>query len=324
MQYVGTLPLAQLFEEQRRYLLYFYKHFDLSKAEKFIEQCLQCRGLLIFTGVGKSGIIAEKIVMTLISTGTRALYLPAMNVLHGDIGVVSDDDLVVMLSKSGETQELVELVPYIHRRGARVLLVSSQEGGQLAKMADLSVCLPTEKELCPFDLAPTTSAALQLLFGDLLAMALMREKGFQLDEYAKNHPSGAIGKKITRRVKDLMKTGDQLPLCRKEDRLMDVIVDLSDKKCGCLIVISNEGKLLGLFTDGDLRRALQKKGAQIMEDTMETLMNPSPITVTPDYLALSAAKKMQSQRYVMAAPVLAQDKVVGLIRMHDIVNTGIS
>lgn len=313
--------LHSLFEEQQQYIGYFFEHFDLAQMQKCVEMCLDCQGLLILTGIGKSGIIAEKIAMTLISTGTRALYLPAMNFLHGDIGIVSSKDLVLMLSKSGESEELLHLLSHVRYREAKVIALVSDKESQLAQKADLAVWLPVEKELCPFDLVPTTSTEVQLLLGDMLSIALMRSKGFQLDEYASNHPSGTIGRKMSV-VKDLMRTQEELPLCTPEDRLLEVIVDLSNKRCGCLLITSLEGTLLGIFTDGDLRRALQVEGASLLEKKMKELMNPSPITIEEDRLALEAMQMMQKQKLVTVLPVLKKDKVVGLLRMHDIIQAG--
>jgi len=323
MDRVATTELEELFEKQRQYVNYFFETLDYVQAEKAFQACCNCKGLLVLMGVGKSGIIAEKIALTLVSTGTRALFLPAINFLHGDIGAISKEDLIVMLSKSGESQELLDLIPHVHRKGSKILGLVSDGESRLAKKADFAVELPVEKELCPFDLAPTTSTAVQLLFGDVLSMALMRKKGFSLEEYAGNHPSGTIGKKISFCVRDLMKRGGEVPFCRPEDPLVNVIVKLSNKKCGCLLVLSKEGKLLGIFTDGDLRRRLQAEGGKIMEKTMEELMTLSPITVEPQELAIEAMKKMQSKRYVMVAPVVEEEKVVGLIRMHDIIHEGI-
>jgi arabinose-5-phosphate isomerase len=318
-----TEQLQDLYDQQRQYVNHFFDHLDLSKVEQILTLCLECKGLLIWTGVGKSGIIAEKIAMTLISTGTRALYLPTLNFLHGDIGGVREEDIVMLLSKSGQTQELLELIPHLRRKGCKIVAVVSEVDGALAKAADHCVLLPVEKELCPFDLAPTTSTAIQLLFGDLLAMALMRQKNFSLEDYAGNHPSGAIGRKITLTVRDLMKTGGDLPICRKGDRLVDVIVELSDKKCGCLLVVDGAMGLEGIFTDGDLRRALQVSGAQTLDKTMEELMSSHPICVHPDLLAIDALRTMQAKRYVTMTPVVENKRLVGLLRMHDIIHQGI-
>lgn len=315
--------LQDLFEQQCQYVNYFFESLNLHQVDSVLQVCLSCTGLLIFTGVGKSGIVAEKIAMTLISTGTKALYLPSLNFLHGDIGVVTSNDLVITLSKSGETPELLDLVPHLRRKKCPIIAVVSNEESRLARLADHVVCLPVEKELCPFDLAPTTSTAVQLLFGDLLAMTLMREKGFSLQQYADNHPSGAIGKKSTLRVKDVMKMGNDIPLCRPEDRLMNVIFTLSEKKCGCLLIVDDKHKLLGIFTDGDLRRTLQAEGGESMEMEMQKLMTLSPVSVEREDLLVDVLKKMQKPRCITVAPVIHRGTVEGIVRMHDILHEGI-
>lgn len=317
--------LQLLFEQQQQYINYYFNHFEREQAERCIDFCLQCQGVFILTGVGKSGIIAEKIAMTLISTGTRALYLPAMNFLHGDIGIISGDEVVIMLSKSGESEELLSLAPHIHRRGAKILACVSKRNSRLAQVADFSLYLPVEKELCPFDLAPTTSTVVQLLFGDVLAIALMRSKKFGLEKYALNHPSGNIGRKTSVLVKDLMLVDEALPLCAPQDRLIDRLVELSNKRCGCLLIVSTDQDLLGIFTDGDLRRALQAEGSAVLEKSMQELMTRSPITVEETCLALEAIQIMQEnpKRFVMMLPVVKERKLIGLIHMHDIIRAGI-
>lgn len=323
MQQIQHAILQDLIEQQRQYVNFFFEHLDFAQATKVIEVCLQCKGLLVCTGVGKSGIIAEKMAMTLISTGTRALYLPALNFLHGDIGGIMGEDIVLMLSKSGQTQELLEMIPHLKRKRTKIVAIVSDNESRLAKIADVVIILPVEKELCPFDLAPTTSTAVQLLFGDILSIALMQQKGFTLEAYASNHPSGSIGKKITLYVRDLMKVGSDLPVCFPDDLLVNVIVTLSDKRCGCLLVVSSEMHLLGIFTDGDLRRALLEQGTKVMEQKIGKIMNRFPIAVRPNDLAYEALQTMQNKRYVMVAPVIENERLVGLIRMHDIIHEGI-
>lgn len=317
--------IKQLFAKQKQHINYFFDQLDLKQVEKFFQASMECRGNLVFTGVGKSGIIAEKIATTLISTGTRAHFLSPANVLHGDIGIITSEDAVVMISKSGETEELLNILPFFKRRGAQIFTIVSSSNSRLAKWADVSVTLPVEKELCPFDLAPTTSAEVQLLFGDLLAVALMEAKGFSLDDYVHNHPSGSIGKKMTVKVADLMLSGENVPFCSPQDKLVDVLVTLSNKKCGCLIAVGAENELLGIFTDGDLRRALQREGAKVLEKKIEELMTKSPISVNQGLLAMEAVKIMQkeSSPWVMVTPVVDQERVVGVLRMHDIVQAGI-
>ena len=269
--------LKDLFEEYQRNLNYFFEHVEVSKAKEIFDLFLKCEGILIFTGVGKSGIIAEKLAMTMISTGTKALYLPPMNALHGDIGIMTEKDVLIYISKSGESEELLRLIPFAQRKGAKTVAWVSSPHSKLLLDSDLGISLPLNKELCPFDLAPTTSTSIQLIFGDVLSVALMKAKKFSLDEFALNHPAGTIGKKITLTVEDLMLQGEGLPLCNPNERLRDAIVTLTDKKCGCLLIVDNRQNLKGIFTDGDIRRALQKDPAAILEKTMEELMTPTSI-----------------------------------------------
>jgi len=318
--------LRNLFADAQKYLDHFFREIDLDRVEQVVKTCQECEGIIIFTGVGKSGIIAEKIAMTLISTGTRALYLPSMNFLHGDIGIVSEKDILVMISKTGETEELLNLVPFIKRRNAKIIAIVSKQESRLAKESNLSVFLPVEKELCSFDLVPTTSTAVQLIFGDILAVALMKNKGFAMEDYALNHPAGAIGKKLMVTVRDLMIDKENVPLCGPQDKLVDVLVELSNKKCGALLIAGEQKELLGIFTDGDLRRSLQSKGSSVLEQTMGELMNSSASYLPPGTLAWDALKHMQkdSRKWVMVLPVLEDGKVVGILRMHDLVQAGIS
>lgn len=317
--------LSELLKEQRHNLEYYFDRLDLNEVDKAVRECLNTKGLIVFTGVGKSGIIAEKIAMTMISTGTKALYLPPTNFLHGDIGILSENDLFVLMSRSGETEELLNLIPFAKKRGTRSLAVVSNPSSRLAKQCDLFVNLPFEKELCPFDLAPTTSTTVQLLFGDMLAVALMRSKGFDLSAYALNHPSGTIGKKISVTVDELMFKDEKIPLAKPEDRLIDVLVELSNKKCGALLIVDQHKTFLGIFTDGDLRRALQNQGSVVLEKKLQELMTKTALTVEKDQLAWDAMKIMQKdpKKLVMMLPVLEKDKVVGILHMHELVQAGI-
>jgi arabinose-5-phosphate isomerase len=317
--------LKKLLEESFSYLSHFFQVIDVSKFEEVVESCATCKGLLIFTGVGKSGFIGEKIAATLTSTGTKALYLPPMNFLHGDIGILSEKDTLFMLSKSGESEELLNLIPFVRRRKSKIISIVSNETSRLAKASDLSFLLPVKKELCDFDLIPTTSSQVQLIFGDILSIALMKKRGFNLAEYALNHPAGSIGKKLTLAVKDIMIYGEGIPRCSPSDKLSDVLVELTQKKCGALVITNEESKLEGIFTDGDLRRALQIHGSSVLEQTMQELMTPSAISIEAETLAWDAMKEMQKNpgKWVMVTPVIEDGKVVGMLRMHDIIQSGI-
>ncbi|MGR3973235.1 MAG: KpsF/GutQ family sugar-phosphate isomerase [Candidatus Rhabdochlamydia sp.] len=318
--------LAELFQHQQRSLSHFYAKLNLGEVHQVVEQCFQTQGLIVITGVGKSGIIAEKIAMTLISTGTKALYIPAMNFLHGDIGILSSIDCLMMLSKSGETEELLSLIPFVRKRKTTLISLISNPQSQLAKQSDLSVMLPVDQELCPFDLAPTISTEVQLLFGDVLAIALMKKRGISLQEYGANHPSGAIGKKVTLQVKELMIPLDQLALNHPSDQVKEILPHLSEKKLGCVLIVDQSFTLQGIFTDGDLRRALQNGGPSVMEEAVERFMTQQAITIESEELAWDALKKMQKKKdqWIMALPVIKEGSLVGLIRMHDIIHAGIS
>lgn len=276
-------------------------------------------GTVITTGVGKSGFIAQKIAATLMSTGTQAVFLSPGGALHGDLAVVKRGDVVLAFSKSGETQELLDLIPYFKERGARVAAFTSAEGSRLARASEIAVILPLQRELCPFDLAPTNSTVFQLLAGDVLAVALMHRKGIQKELFAMNHPGGLIGRRIALRVGELMVKGEALPLCLPKQTLMELLPELSAKRCGCLIVRSEAGQLQGVFTDGDLRRALERLGSKALETKIENLMSKAPRTAQAGELAWDAMRRMEDPiRPVTALPVLQEGRVVGLIRMHDI------
>lgn len=308
--------LKTLLDDQRCILNQFFDRINLSDAEKILEKFLACQGNIILSGVGKSGHIAEKIAATLVSTGTRAAFLSPAHALHGDIGCVSAGDVFVSLSKSGASSELLELLPYIQKRGASTIAIVSAPDAPLAKRSDLSIILPVEREICPYDLAPTTSSAAQLIFGDCLAIALMQAKRFGLADFAANHPGGLLGRKITLKVSDLMLKGDALPLCQEADLLIDVLHELSAKKCGCLLVTDGAQRLRGIFTDGDLRRAIQSQGPKALQRSVSQLMTSSPKSIASGQLILEAVQHMGG--LITVLPVLEQGRVVGLIRMHDI------
>ncbi|MDF2549606.1 MAG: uncharacterized protein K0S07_673 [Chlamydiales bacterium] len=315
--------LGQLMNEMQGQLNYFFSQLDYQKLDQLLKELWHCKGNLFFTGVGKSGIVANKIATTLTSTGTKSLYLSPMDALHGDVGLVEKGDVALLFSKSGETDELLQLMPALKNKGARVIAVVCEEESRVARSSDLVIVLPLQKELCPFGLAPTTSTSLQLIFGDVLAVALMRVKNFSLDQYAKNHPAGRIGKRITLHVRDLMLSGRDLPLCHPQQSVLDILVELSDKKCGCVLVVSENLHLVGIFTDGDLRRALQLKGPAIFETKIEEVMSLSPKCTHPEALAVDGMKIMESGQPVTVLPVLDEGKLVGLLKMHDIIQIGL-
>jgi arabinose-5-phosphate isomerase len=283
------------------------------------------KGSLFCTGIGKSGVIAQKIAMTLSSCGLKAFYLSAQDALHGDIGVVTEGDIVIMLSKSGETQELLDLCPALRNKQSITIAVVTNSSCRLAKTCSITFELPELRELCPFDIAPTTSTISQLVFGDLLAMTLMRLKKVALNEFIQNHPAGRIGRRQLLKVKDVMVPLEKMPLCPPSQTLCEILVELSNKQCGCMCVLGPQGELLGIFTDGDLRRALQKFGPIAMSQPMHALMTLKPKTISSEELAYEAMRNMEEDQKhpVTVLPVVEGGVCVGLLRMHDILQSGL-
>ena len=318
--------LKELFERQRDNLNHFFDQIDHAAVDIIFQKLRERTGLIFLTGIGKSGFVAQKVASTMTSTGTRAFFLDPVNAMHGDIGIISKDDILLMISKSGESDELLQMVPVLRNKGAYSIAIVNNGKSRLAKACDIFVELPMSKELCPFDLVPTTSAVTQLLFGDVLAVALLREKNFSLDEYAMNHPAGKIGKRLTLKVNDLMLKDSAIPLCRPLDKLFNTLVELSNKKCGCVLITDEEKRLQGIFTDGDLRRALQKHGPDALDMKMGDLMTPTARHTMSDEMASHALTLMESDKHrpITVLPVLChQKKVVGVIKMHDIIQSGL-
>lgn len=317
--------LKELLKQKQSYIDYFFEKLDISAAEQLLDILHKCQGTMVFTGVGKSGLIAKKIAMTMTSTGSRAFYLSPTNALHGDLGILTERDAFIMLSKSGESEELLHLVPFLRNKHVKIIGIVSNPTSRLAKACDFTMTLPMEKELCPFDLAPTTSTVIQMIFGDVLTIALMRMHNFSLDQYALNHPAGRIGKRITVKVQDLMLKGPSLPVCQLDDKLVESLVELSNKRCGCLLVVNKEMILQGIFTDGDLRRALQKHGAKVLDQPINQLMTNSPRCIHPGKLAWEAMQHMEADQKnaITCMPVVDEGrKVLGLIRLHDLIQSG--
>ena len=319
----GTQSIETLVSEFRSSIDALFTHFDCTTFIEIVDRVFACTGVVFFTGVGKSGLIAQKISSTLTSAGTKAFALSAQDALHGDVGIVGCEDIVFLLSKTGETDELLSLIPALRKKGAYLIAIVSSEASRLGMAVDESFILPSVKELCPFDLVPTTSALSQLIFGDLLAAALMRQKQFSLEQFIQNHPAGRIGKRQLVSVHDLMVRGKKIPMCFPQDTLEDILVELSNKQCGCICVVDEKEMLLGIFTDGDLRRALQEHGPQFLGKQVGELMTQHPRTVSPETLAYRAMKEMEEGHPVTVLPVVEGKRCVGLIKMHDILQAGI-
>ncbi|KAF5197403.1 Arabinose 5-phosphate isomerase kdsd [Thalictrum thalictroides] len=316
--------LLNLFKSQQKYLNFFFQNLDLSQTLTFTQTLLNAKGTIFFTGIGKSGFVAQKISQTLVSLGIRSGFLSPVDALHGDIGILSRSDLLVLFSKSGNTEELLKLVPCAKAKGVFLISVTSIEGNLLEGVCDLNVHLPLERELCPYNLAPVTSTAIQMVFGDTVAIALMGARNLSKDAYGANHPAGRIGKSLIFKVKDVMKKQEELPVCREGDLIMDQLVELTSKGCGCLLVVDDARHLIGTFTDGDLRRTLKASGEGIFKLSVGQMCNRNPRTIGPDAMAVEAMEKMESPPSpVQFLPVIDHENVViGIITLHGLVSAG--
>ena len=317
--------LKEIFTRERQFLNYFFDHINMEEAEHVLAQLLSVKGMIIFTGVGKSGVIAEKLSKTMMSTGTRAVYLSAQEALHGDIGIATKDDVVILLSKSGKGTEIVNLAKSFNKRGVHSIGWVSDRGGELESIVDYTMHLPLEGEICPFGLAPTTSTALQLIFGDCLAVALMQASKFSLDQYALNHPAGSIGKLIAESVSDVMVEGDRLPLCSEDIFLKEALFTLTEKKLGVIFSYNSEGDFSGIFTDGDLRRLIEKNGCDVLNRQLKEVVNRNYLVIEKDELTSKALGIMEGEeRKILVLPVVDGKKVIGAIHMHHILSANIS
>jgi arabinose-5-phosphate isomerase len=279
-----------------------------------------CRGNVILTGMGKSGIICRKIAATLTSTGTPSLFLHPAEALHGDLGVIQSDDVVVALSHSGETQEILRLLETIRRLGATLVAITGQPASALAEAADVALDCSVAEEACPMNLVPTASTTAALALGDALAMTLLVAKGFKEEDFANLHPGGKLGKKLMR-VESLMHSGKQCPRVVAATRMRDVIYEITSKGLGMTCVVADDGVLLGLITDGDLRRHMDRS-SDIMALSAADVMTHSPVVIGPGTLAVEALNVMEQKKITAVVVVEGPERrVVGVVHLHDLWRT---
>ena len=299
---------------------------DQKQVEYVVGLLSRCKGKVVIVGVGKSGIIAQKIAATMTSTGTAALYLHPSDALHGGLGIVTADDVVIVLSNSGETDEIVSMLPYLKHREVPIVALVGNLKSTLARRADAVLDASVDQEACPLNLAPTTSTTVALALGDALAMTLMKVKGLTPDDFAINHPAGRLGKRLTLRVADLMHSGPQNPTIALGATWMAVVQAISSGGLGAVNVVNESGELVGIITDGDLRRAIQRADHDLLKDMKcEEIMTSSPVVVSPNVLAYDALRLMEDRiSQISVLPVVDSTRVcVGLIRLHDIVRSGL-
>ena len=286
---------------------------------------LECPGRTVITGMGKSGIIGRKMAATFASTGTPSFYLHPAEGIHGDLGMVTADDVVIALSNSGETGEILNILPSLRRIGAKIIAMVGNANSTLAKNSDVVLDVGVEKEACPLGLAPTSSTTAALAYGDAIALALLQKRNFTASQFAVFHPGGSLGRKLLLTVGNIMHKGEENPLVSAETTVQEALLVITDKGLGAVSVVDEEGKMLGVLTDGDIRRGLSK-GVDFLRRSVADLMTKSPKYITADKLAAQALHLMESNqpKPITVLPVVDEDMVVvGLLHMTDLVRQGV-
>ncbi len=286
------------------------------------ELCLATPGRVVVTGMGKSGHVSNKIAATLASTGTPAFFMHPAEASHGDLGMITSQDLLLAISYSGETAEVVTILPVVKRMGARLLSMTGNPRSTMARAADVHLDISVAEEACPLNLAPTASTTATLAMGDALAVALLKRRGFTAEDFARSHPSGALGKRLLLRVSDVMHTGGRVPAVQAGVALRDALLEMSDKGLGMTAIVDAQQKILGIFTDGDLRRALDA-GADIRATPISDVMHTGCITADEDMLAAEALHLLEENKITGLLVTDARGRLVGALNIHDLFREGL-
>jgi len=300
-------------------------HLEKKIDEAFVravEMILKCKGRVIVTGIGKSGIIGKKIAATLTSTGTAAFFLHPTEGIHGDLGMVRKNDVVIAITKSGGNDEVYQLIPLFKRLGVPIITFTGNPNSPVAEKSDMVIDVSVDQEACPYNLIPTSSTTAALVMGDALAIALLEERHFSSEDFALLHPGGNLGRRLILKVSDIMHTGDQIPTVSEETGMKEVILEMTSKRLGTTTVVNQKGKLVGIFTDGDLRRLVEKRD-DIFSLKAKQVMTKNPKTIDSDELAAKALNLMES--YSITSLIIANGKrePVGIVHLHDILKAGV-
>jgi arabinose-5-phosphate isomerase len=282
-----------------------------------VDLVLACTGRTVVSGMGKSGHVARKIASTLASTGTPAFFVHAAEAGHGDLGMITAQDVLIALSNSGESAELLAIVPLIKRQGARLIAITGSAGSSLAREADVHLDAGVEEEACPLGLAPTASTTAALALGDALAVALLEARGFDREDFARSHPGGTLGRRLLTYVRDVMREGDAIPSVPRTAKLSQAILEMSRKGMGMTAVVDGPGRVIGIFTDGDLRRALENP-LDVRNTAIDQVMTANPRTIDAHQLAVEAVKLMEDHRISQILVVDEAAQLIGALNMHDL------
>jgi arabinose-5-phosphate isomerase len=296
-----------------------------SVNEQFVEAVdviYKSQGRVVLTGMGKSGLVARKIVATLNSTGTAAIYMHPTDALHGDLGMVRKEDVVIVISKSGSTEELHKLLPMFKRLGVNIIAMSGNPESILAKEADIVLNINVEEEACPHDLAPTSSTTAALVMGDAISVALLEKRGFTAEDFALLHPGGSLGKRLSLKIEEVMIKGNGIPSVKTEAPIKEVILEMTTKRLGATSIVDKDGVLYGIFTDGDLRRLLEKT-MDIKDLKAKDIATKNPKVTKKDYLASFALQRMENYKITSLIVVDDENKPIGIVHLHDLVNLGL-
>jgi arabinose-5-phosphate isomerase len=294
-----------------------------SDFERAVEIIFNSKGRVVVTGMGKSGLVGKKIAATLASTGTPAFFLHPAEASHGDLGMVTSDDVIIAISNSGETEELINLIPFLKRFNVGLISMTGNPESTLSKAADVTLDISVREEACPLGIVPTASTTAALAMGDALAVALLTKRGFKEEDFAFFHPGGSLGKKLFIKVKDLMHTGDALPIVSPEMPMIKATVEISSKRLGVTIVVDSEKRILGIITDGDLRRGIERWGKAFFDMKAGEVMTKNPKTISEEELAVKALSMME--RHSITSLVVPDDsgRALGIVHLHDILRQGI-
>ncbi len=295
-----------------------------ASVKNAVEAIFNCQGKVILTGMGKSGLVAKKMASTMSSVGTPAIFMHPAEGMHGDLGIIDANDVVIAIGKSGESAELNSVLPSVKNVGAKIIGIMGKTSSTLARYSDISIDIGDIEEACPFNMVPTTSSTVTMVLGDAIAVALMKMRGFKLTDYALLHPGGQLGKRLIMKVADVMLKGNDNPIIDISESVKKCILRITEKLAGAVSVVDNEGKIMGLVSDYDIRKHLEKE-ENVFSMTIKEIMNRKPVFIYEDEKAFSALELMQKRKKpITVLPVLNRKNiVVGMLRMHDLVKEGL-